>query len=98
MLMLVSQMTMWKGGHEAEKGCSTRNAGLDGAEDPRSAGVAAWVWRRAAHRADQRRPAFGQSGHAVSRPAEAGAGGRHRLGVGPFGKQSQGALLSADAD
>src|SRR5258708_27377706 len=63
--------------HETEEGCSARNAGPDGPEDPRPARTAARVWHRPTHRADQRRPAFGQSGHALSRPAQAGAGGCH---------------------
>src|SRR6266480_4783036 len=81
--------------HEREKGCPARNTGPDGPEDPRCAGTAARVWHRPANRADQRRLARSESGHAVSRPAEAGTGGRHRVRVELLGKQPPRALLSA---
>src|SRR5206468_3859603 len=58
---------------------------------------AARVWHRPANRADQRRLARSESGHAVSRPAEAGTGGRHRIRVELLGKQPPRALLSAHA-
>src|SRR5215472_17553085 len=83
-------------GDEAKNGGSAGHSGVDDSEDPGCPGAAPWLRHRAAHRADQRRSAGGESRHSLSRAVEAGAGGCHRIRVGSLGQQSQSELLSTD--
>ena len=70
-----------------------RHAGADGPEDVERDGTAAWLRAGAPHRANQRRRAVDQRGHALSTAAPARAGRRDRLRVGRLREQPAGALL-----
>src|SRR6266550_1715097 len=74
-----------------------RHPGIDGAEDAAGSGAIARLRDCAPDRTDQRRPAGGELRHAISRPAQAGAGGLHFLRVGHLRQQSQSEVLQADA-
>src|SRR5438874_657739 len=69
--------------------------GPDDSQDSGSTGADARLRDRAAHRANQWRPAFRQLWNAVSGAAEAGAGGMYLVRVGRFGQQPQGEVLQA---
>src|SRR6185436_10753094 len=64
-----------------------RHARPDGDQDAGGHGPAARVPDRQADRTDQRRPARAQSGHALSRPAQAGAARVDFVQVGEIGER-----------
>src|ERR1700721_1444398 len=93
MALFLLETERWSG-DEGKAGCVAGNAGADGAEDPGCAGAAAWIRHRAADRADQRRPAGGESGDALPAAAEAGTRRLDCFAVGRVGQQSPGPVLS----
>src|SRR3984957_17476933 len=91
------ECSCWKPrGEHADEGKARRlagHAGAHGAEDPGCAGAATRVRHCPAHRANQRRPAGGESRHALSAAAEAGARRLDCFAMGRLGKQPTGPLL-----
>src|SRR5688572_19478707 len=80
------------GGKDLEERPPPGDARHVDSEDPR-ARPAAWLGDLAAHPADFRRRAAGESGLAVSRAAPARRAGPDRRGVGRVGRQSPGEVL-----
>src|SRR5207245_8063537 len=72
--------------YETKDGCPARYLGADGPQDSRCPGTAARLWNRAAHWADQRRSAGGESRDSVSRAVEARARRCDRIRVGGLRK------------
>src|SRR6202035_3914669 len=68
-----------------ENRCVAGDAGADRAQNTGDARASAWLRDRTAHRADQRRLALGELRDAFPCPAQAGARGLHRFGVGAVG-------------
>src|SRR6266404_5720348 len=72
-----------------QSGRLARNTRFNGSENAASPRAATRIRNRAPHRANQRRPAGRELRNALSRPAEAGAGGLHFLRVGHLEQQPQ---------
>src|ERR1700761_3899952 len=70
--------------------------GVNGAPDAGDHGGAAWLWAGPPDRTDQRRCFRAELRHALSRVAEAGAGGSDCFRVGRFGEQPEGEILQPD--
>ena len=98
MILWVSQMTQpAQDGREDKTERLAGHARAHGAHHARGARAAAWIRHRAPHRADERRPAVGESRNLVPDALEARAGRLHHVEVGSLRERPPRALLPADA-